>query len=257
MSDIDLDEAIKAVELQVATFDTAAASAERHSAVSRSELLKFADLTSKAMYAEDSKSMAETHKLSEVAKGIAAASLSLANEAKAGLDQVRKAREQVEADRLELEKLRERTAVLERAQATKVTLNVGGQLFDTSIDTLRSAGDSFFACLFGGKWVAKSDAHDGSIFIDRDGTHFRHILNSLRDGDKTVLPNDAATLSSIAAEADFFGMPDLATRVRNQLQQKDADTLNSNAPDAAHHGWGVGVRSRYARRDTGPLAWGR
>ena len=36
--------------------------------------------------------------------------------------------------------------------------------------------------MFSGKHELRPEA-DGSYFIDRDGTHFRHILNYLRDAD--------------------------------------------------------------------------
>ncbi|RKO83176.1 hypothetical protein BDK51DRAFT_33268 [Blyttiomyces helicus] len=142
-----LQEAAHAVELQVADFESAAASTEKQSAVARSELLKLPPS---------------------------------------------RERKELEADRLQLVKLREKMAVLERKQTTKVKLNVGGHQFETSVDTLRSAGDSFLECLFGGKWIAKSDENDGSIFIDRDGRNFHHIL--FRDGAKAVLPSYANTL---------------------------------------------------------------
>ena len=44
---------------------------------------------------------------------------------------------------------------------------------------------------------------DGSFFIDRDGTHFRFILNYLRDG-KLILPEGAIFLKELEAEAKYY-----------------------------------------------------
>ena len=55
-----------------------------------------------------------------------------------------------------------------------VYLNVGGVFFATSRDTLRES-DSFFSGL-----VQNECCHE--YFVDRDPTHFRHVLNWLRGG---------------------------------------------------------------------------
>ena len=70
-----------------------------------------------------------------------------------------------------------------------VKLSVGGVHFETSIETLRGDPDSMLAAMFSGRHnTQKND--DGRYFIDRDGTHFRYILNYLRDG-STYLPVDS------------------------------------------------------------------
>ena len=48
------------------------------------------------------------------------------------------------------------------------------------------------AAMFFGKFEMKP-TEDGSFFIDRDGTHFRSILNFLRTG-KLTLPEGAIHL---------------------------------------------------------------
>ena len=70
-----------------------------------------------------------------------------------------------------------------------VRLSVGGVHFATSIDTLtRGDPDSMLAAMFSGRHNVQKD-EDGRYFIDRDGTHFRYILNYLRDGN-TYIPVD-------------------------------------------------------------------
>ena len=62
-----------------------------------------------------------------------------------------------------------------------VKLNVGGQHFTTSVQTLKKDPNSMLAAMFSGKFEMKP-SEDGSFFIDRDGTYFRFILNYLRNG---------------------------------------------------------------------------
>lgn len=81
-------------------------------------------------------------------------------------------------------------------------LNVGGHHFTTSIQTLRKDPNSMLAAMFSGKFDIKR-SKDGSFFIDRDGTHFRFILNYLRTG-KLTLPEGATFLKELEQEAKFY-----------------------------------------------------
>lgn len=56
----------------------------------------------------------------------------------------------------------------------RIKLNVGGTIFETTKETLVSAG--YFRALFG-RWSASSSEH----FIDRSPKLFEHVLNLLRD----------------------------------------------------------------------------
>lgn len=78
-------------------------------------------------------------------------------------------------------------------------LNIGGQVFDTSIATMTKDPHSLLAKL------ALHDLSERSrtIFIDRDGTHFRYILNFLRDG-RCVLPCKQQHLQELRQEASYF-----------------------------------------------------
>ena len=46
-------------------------------------------------------------------------------------------------------------------------------------------------------------SEDGSYFIDRDGTHFRYILNYLRTG-QFIVPEDKMVRRELLAEAEFY-----------------------------------------------------
>ncbi|CAO3651644.1 unnamed protein product [Mucor fragilis] len=69
---------------------------------------------------------------------------------------------------------------IKRFQDEKIKLNVGGQLFETSLTTLRRDPNSMLASMFSEDRTILPDA-DNSYFIDRDGTYFRLVLNYLRD----------------------------------------------------------------------------
>ena len=83
-----------------------------------------------------------------------------------------------------------------------IRLSVGGQLFTTTIDTLTSDEGSMLAAMFSGKFSVAKD-EDGRYFIDRDGTHFRYILNFLRDGN-AFLPSDPNIISELVEEVKFY-----------------------------------------------------
>eukprot|EP01113_Clastostelium_recurvatum_P022588 TRINITY_DN26_c0_g1_i2.p2 TRINITY_DN26_c0_g1~~TRINITY_DN26_c0_g1_i2.p2 ORF type:complete len:133 (-),score=39.87 TRINITY_DN26_c0_g1_i2:141-539(-) len=118
--------------------------------------------------------------------------------------------EQIEDDRAQLDsdkKFIEMTEkVMVRNFQQSIVLNVGGQRFRTSLDTLLSDPRSCFAATFGGR-VPPTPQADGSYFIDRDGTHFRHILNYLRTHE-LILPRkitkDPALMKEFKREAEYY-----------------------------------------------------
>ena len=86
--------------------------------------------------------------------------------------------------------------------SSTIELNVGGHRFTTSLQTLTKDPNSVLAAMFSGKFEIKP-SEDGTFFIDRDGTHFRFILNYLRNG-KLTLPDGATFLKELADEAEFY-----------------------------------------------------
>jgi cell shape-determining protein MreC len=55
-----------------------------------------------------------------------------------------------------------------------VTLNIGGQQFSTTIETLTKE-ECLFTKMFSGQFDLRD--HQGATFIDRDPTHFRYKLS--------------------------------------------------------------------------------
>ena len=86
--------------------------------------------------------------------------------------------------------------------SSTVKLNVGGQVFTTSLETMKKDAGSMLNAMFSGRFDTKP-AEDGSYFIDRDGTHFRYILNYLRTG-KLILPEDKVLKKEVLEEARFY-----------------------------------------------------
>lgn len=83
-----------------------------------------------------------------------------------------------------------------------VSLNVGGEVYTTTLDTLTRCRDSMLGAMFTGQMPVLRDP-GGNVFIDRDGKVFRYILNYLRSS-SLDLPDGFSELSLLRREADFF-----------------------------------------------------
>ena len=107
-----------------------------------------------------------------------------------------------EADFYQIQPLLE--ALHERRQERNeiVRLNVGGKIFTTSWSTLYRYLESMLGQLFGGKSKVTND-DSGSVFIERDGKMFRHVLNFLRSG-KLLLPQKFENYDLLKSEANFY-----------------------------------------------------
>ena len=107
---------------------------------------------------------------------------------------------------------------MHKVQDTKIKLDVGGQIYTTSIQTLRRDADSMLAAMFSGRYELKKES-DGSYFIDRDGTFFRYILNFLRDGclDAGTLPQDCVVIKELHREAKYYQLSELVLYLNDLL----------------------------------------
>ena len=82
---------------------------------------------------------------------------------------------------------------------TKIKLDVGGTHFTTTLTTLTRFPDSMIGAMFSGRHKIVTD-ESGYFFIDRDGAHFRHILNYLR------CPEDFDASAIRCKEASYYGL---------------------------------------------------
>ncbi|CAF3335863.1 unnamed protein product [Rotaria socialis] len=91
-----------------------------------------------------------------------------------------------------------------------VILNVGGDRYTTSIETLTREKNTFFTALFSKQWQLERDPDDKSIFIDRNGKIFTYILEYFRTN---TVPNnvmkDETLLTGLLIEAEYFQLKDL------------------------------------------------
>ena len=112
--------------------------------------------------------------------------------------------------------------------------------------------------MFSGRFDTKP-SEDGSYFINRDGTHFRYILNYLRTG-QLVFPQDETVCRELLAEAEFYHVEEiiydlragslqessilssdqckiLITWVRDTWNQKKGNLFPCLLYRASWHGW--------------------
>lgn len=92
-----------------------------------------------------------------------------------------------------------------------IELNVGGESFLTSRSTLTGISTSFFRAL------VDHTPTQIEYFIDRDPTHFRHILNFLRGS--PTFPDSELHLFELCNEADFYNIPELKKRAETHASQ--------------------------------------
>ena len=73
---------------------------------------------------------------------------------------------------------------------------------------------SMLHAMFSGRFDTKP-AEDGSYFIDRDGTHFRYILNYLRNGQLIVPKEEMVRIrDELLAEAEFYQIEGITEQLK-------------------------------------------
>jgi len=74
------------------------------------------------------------------------------------------------------------------------------------------------AAMFSGRHNIKIES-DGTVFIDRDGTHFRYILNYLRDGclKTDALPRNRQVLRELRNEAVYYQLHGLLQQIEKLM----------------------------------------
>ena len=89
-----------------------------------------------------------------------------------------------------------------------VYLNIGGVYFCTRRSTLLRS-NSFFSGL------ARSS--ETELFVDRDPTHFRHVLNWMRG--VRYLPEDDTVLRELTWEADYYCLQDMRDAIHRNKRR--------------------------------------
>jgi hypothetical protein len=146
--------------------------------------------------------------------------------------QIQKERKQVESEKDNWATEKEAMERVYTFQSGRLKLDVGGHKFTTSLTTLTSKPESMLAAMFSGRHELIQD-EKGAYFLDRDGTHFRFILNYLRDGRLVdgTLPEDKLQLQELLRESDYYGLTELNWYIRAKLMpvvsQQDISSLYS------------------------------
>ena len=148
--------------------------------------------------------------------------------------------EQVAKDRQELDKGKkkweEENMLMDRKfvfNGPRIVLDVGGVHYSTSCSTLTKYPESMLGIMFSGRHdLSTMQCEDGSFFIDRDGTHFRHILNYLRDGEEAVesFPKSADVLLELIRKSEFYQFDGLPSVLKPLLRESDVVIQNKITP---------------------------
>jgi hypothetical protein len=91
--------------------------------------------------------------------------------------------------------------------APRIKIDVGGTRHVTSSATLTRFPNTMLGAMFSGRHELTLD-EDGYFFIDRDGTHFRHILNFLRNPECLSFELSPPALRELKREAEYYGLAD-------------------------------------------------
>jgi hypothetical protein len=192
----------------------------------------------------------------------------VAEEHAKGLTEVAKERAaalaEVDARRRELSSEVEAMHTHKEAQEGRVELNIGGYHFHTSVQALRRVPHTFFDAYFSGRY-AQDVCDDGSIFVDRDGEHFGHVLQYMRDGHVSVMEPGAhpsvSLLRALKREFGFYCI-ELVSESAADLEQEEvayvmggfgvADGLSSmERYDATSAQWSAVAAMSTGRKELG------
>ena len=120
------------------------------------------------------------------------------------------------------------------SESETTQLNIGGQIFESSLAVLMKEPDSVLA-----EAAQAAQTADEPPFYDRDWWAFRYVLSWLRDGD-AALPSSKPLLKQLYIEAGAWRLRKLRRAIKvkyAQLAAKEADSAATLANEAAmRHG---------------------
>jgi len=114
---------------------------------------------------------------------------------------------QHEEKKLLLEKEIKSMAEVRVKWSTIIKINVGGTKFSTTQSSLIQYPSSMLAAMFSGRHNLVMD-EEGSVFIDRDGSLFQHVLSFLRMGEDWEPPLDETLIRGLQKEFAYYGLPE-------------------------------------------------
>ncbi|KAF4676627.1 choline dehydrogenase 7 [Perkinsus chesapeaki] len=155
------------------------------------------------------------------------------------------------ADKNKLDEERKRMADQTLAIETKVDVNVGGTVFETSRGTLMRQQGSLLEGLASGRIESQRD-RQGRIFIDRDAESFRHLLGFLRNPEVLDVGNQCwRPCRPMNTERTYFGSAGFNSRLYVfGGQNLDYKALcESEVYDALRDTWMIGASLNTPRRN--------
>jgi len=112
------------------------------------------------------------------------------------------------------------SSVARNRRSSVVNINVGGQRFTTSVNTLQRA--RFFQNL-----DRLPRDGDGYIFVDRDPNLFQYVLTYLRSGRVFLQEWDKSLRDSLYYESEYYQIDELQQELRQSKQFPDSTILSS------------------------------
>jgi hypothetical protein len=134
--------------------------------------------------------------------------------------------------------MQDSSSTVGRQPRDRVSLDVGGHLFTTSISTLRGAS-AYFSRLFSQDWES-TFTNDATLFLDRDADAFKVLLSCMRNNTVLLPENDLDLCSRVLLEAQYFGADWLIRTVKQKA------VVNSGV---AHHHTDAGMPGRDYQTD--------
>ncbi|CAB1327781.1 unnamed protein product [Coregonus sp. 'balchen'] len=116
-----------------------------------------------------------------------------------------------------------------------ITFNIGGKKFTTTLSTLRRHEDSRIARILDGK-DTDFKVISGQVFVDRDWTFFKYILDYMRT-DQITLPAEFSDYNGLAQEAQFYGLYPLALWVERNIHRSRVEVLELRFSVQETHGF--------------------
>ena len=111
-----------------------------------------------------------------------------------------------------------------------IDLNVGGSFYTTQLKTLLSEPNSLFSDIFETKKLEEIRDGNNRLFIDRDGSLFKYVLDYLRN--KKLLLDDSMEKIRLKNEAEYYKLPNLVKLIENNeyrsLSTSAISILNNN-----------------------------
>ncbi|MFS8002300.1 putative chromatin remodeling & transcription regulator BTB-POZ family [Helianthus anomalus] len=101
--------------------------------------------------------------------------------------------------------------------------------------------------MFSGRHIVCKESDKGYVFIDRDGKHFRHILNWLKDGVAPILNLSDLERVELLREAKYYqllGLVDMINEFLNNKkdEQTDTDLTRTDIIKCVHYAVGGRVK---------------